>query len=102
MIFRTTLTVAALMMSGTAYAQTPVSQPANDRVIVTIAGKSPTTIRHELLRASEAVCRFDTPLGAATDEGCVAATYQVALRRAKLGRTATSAAAVAATRVASR
>lgn len=105
MIFRTTLAAAALMMSGAAYAQTPIADSAVERVVVDVAGKSMPVLRIELLRASEAVCRSDSPFGADLDESCVSATYRGALRRAKLARTAMSAPTappMAATRVASR
>ncbi len=101
MTFHVALAAAVLLTaSGAAHAQTSRSETLVDRVVVDIDGKPMPAIRAELARAAEAVCRTDPRFMNGRDEVCVSATYNAALHRAKLARTARSAPAL--TQVASR
>ena len=80
------LAVAVLSISGAAQAQT-VTSSSIDRVSVRIDGRPMSTIRAELFRAAETVCRSEA-LYAPYDTTCVQATYGRALTQARRVRTA--------------
>ena len=107
MTFRVALVTAALItVSGAAHAQTfqtqaVVAQPAVERVVVRIDGKSMPALRSELAQAAEAVCRSERTVLDGPDVTCVDATYASALRQARLARAAAGR-APALTEVASR
>ena len=104
MTFRVALAASALIaVSGAAHAQTWTDpRPVVDRVVVDIAGKPMSAVRAELSKASEDVCRSETPFGMARDGDCVLRTYASALQRAKLARRAAVLTPAVATQVASR
>lgn len=102
MTFRVALAVAVLVaVSGVAHAQSLQAQPVVDRVVVHIDGKPLTSVRAELARAAEAVCRSRDVFIDGRDVTCVDSTYAAALRQAK-SAFAAGAGAPALTQVATR
>jgi hypothetical protein len=69
----------ALALVGSAHAQ--------DKVTVSIAGKSHAAVRADLYRAAEAVCTSDDGLDL-RDDACVEATYSVAIQQLHAARPA--------------
>lgn len=69
----------ALALVGSAHAQ--------DKVTVSLAGKSHAAVRADLYRAAQAVCTSDDVLDL-RDDACVEATYSVAIQQLHAARPA--------------